>query len=295
MGLLDFTAGKLAPIPEPEPVKVTPVSVEPIFVVDAVTPLQPEPTDAAKDMRTKKDWSPDERRRLRAEFKKKTGVMPEAFLAANPQINDDLVAEAKTLLTKQGRKKALYSSARDGEGNDNWGTPNWLYDLLNRNLGPFTVDACADAENTKVPGSYFDEKMDGLKQTWTGIVWCNPPYSGVADWVKKGYDSVYADKTADRVVLLVANRTETNWFHEYAAKGLVFFLRSRVKFVEPKDLNPLVDPETGKVKKRSSPTFGSMVIVFDRNLAADKFQQIPGGQTLMAVSVDWRSKQKVKP
>lgn len=197
--------------------------------------------------------------------------------------------------TMPGNKGALFTSARTEDGNDNWGTPAWLKKLLTDAFGPFDVDVCADADNAMCP-RFYDEATDGLAQVWTGTFWCNPPYSGVADWVKKGYESVYVDKTADRGVFLVANRTETEWFHEYAAKGLVFFLRSRVKFDEPKDLKPLIDKKTGKVKKRSSPTFGSIVILFDARLDENRLKasEFPGGKTLMAASVDWRAAGKVK-
>ncbi len=189
-----------------------------------------------------------------------------------------------------GTKDALFSSAKnDGDGNDNWGTPDWLFGFLNQNFGPFSVDTCADALNTKVDGSFFDEAQDGLAQQWTGKCWCNPPYSNVAAWVKKAYDSVYTEQTAERVVLLVANRTETEWFHEFATKGLVFFLRTRVAFVEPKGLKPLIDPKTGKAKKRNSPTFGSIVIVFDRNIDDAKRPEIAGTRVMIAQAVDWTS------
>lgn len=292
MGLLDFGDGKLD-ISKDEPradIVVTPVVMEQVAAaLDAQVPtpamealMAVEPTKKQK----------------RATFKKDTGMSPEDFLKAwsegrlSSVSYDAFYNRAAELKNAQGRKSALFSSARtaDGEGNDNWGTPAWLYDLLNKNFGPLGTDTCADVENTKCK-VFFDEAMDGLKQVWTGKCWCNPPYSGVTNWVKKAYDSVYVDKTAERVVLLVANRTETEWFHEYAAKGLVFFLRSRVKFVEPKDLKPLLDAD-GKVKKRSSPTFGSIVIVFDRGINNGMFQQLPGGNTLMAVSVDWRAQQK---
>lgn len=302
MGLLDFGDGKLD-IGKDEPSAV--ITVTPAVMEDLVQRIEsPEPpTPAMVALMEPEVLTPDAVKARRAIFRKRTGMTPENFLTAwkeNRLVdngeNNGHYGEACFLRKPQGRKAALFSSARgaEGEGNDNWGTPAWLYDLLNKNFGPFTVDTCADAENSKVPGSFFDIAADGLKQTWTGKCWCNPPYSGVTDWVKKAYDSVYVAKTAERAVLLVANRTETEWFHEYAAKGLVFFLRSRVKFVEPKDMKPLLDAD-GNVKKRSSPTFGSIVIVFDRGINTGMFQQLPGGNTLMAVSVDWRAQQKVVP
>ncbi len=220
-------------------------------------------------------------------------VVLEPAFAADISLHNAMAASMQKS-AMPGSKDALFSSARTGDGNDDWGTPDWLFGFLNQNFGPFDTDACADADNSKCP-SFFDKVMDGLKQIWKGLIWCNPPYSNVADWVKKAHDSVYVDQTAERVCLLVANRTETEWFHEYATKGLVFFLRTRVAFVEPKDLAPAIDKKTGLPKKRTSPTFGSMVIVFDRNIDDEKRPEIAGTRVMMAQAVDWTSFKPVKP
>lgn len=54
-----------------------------------------------------------------------------------------------------------------------WETPQAFFDDLN-NLFQFTLDACATPENAKCE-RYFTPEMDGLKQDWDGVVWCNPP------------------------------------------------------------------------------------------------------------------------
>ena len=57
--------------------------------------------------------------------------------------------------------KALLST-----GKDDWGTPQKLYDALNKEFG-FTMDACADDTNYKHE-NYYTAETDGLKADWGG-------------------------------------------------------------------------------------------------------------------------------
>ena len=107
---------------------------------------------------------------------------------------------------------------------DEWETPQWLFDEYDQKYH-FTLDACASPENAKCK-TYFTPEQDGLKQEWTGSVWCNPPYGRqIWKWVEKGYKS-----RAEVVVMCLPARTDTRWFHDYCLKGEVIFLRGRVKF-----------------------------------------------------------------
>src|SRR5262245_5080618 len=56
-----------------------------------------------------------------------------------------------------------------------WPTNPETFAKLDAEFGPFTLDPCATAENAKCP-TYFTRAEDGLKQTWTGRVFMNPPY-----------------------------------------------------------------------------------------------------------------------
>ena len=68
-----------------------------------------------------------------------------------------------------GKMKVHYSSKTD-----NWATPQWLFDKLNA-IYDFDLDVCANSENAKF-WRYYSPDDDGLKQTWTGRIWMNPPY-----------------------------------------------------------------------------------------------------------------------
>lgn len=109
---------------------------------------------------------------------------------------------------------------------DLWSTPQSFFDKLNAKHN-FTLDVCATAENAKC-ADFFTPEIDGLQQNWTGSVWMNPPYGrGIGAWMKKAYESAQQGAT---VVCLVPARTDTAWWHDYAAKGVVELIRGRLKF-----------------------------------------------------------------
>lgn len=126
-------------------------------------------------------------------------------------------------------------SVHFSSASDNWPTPQSFFDEVNRVHGPFDLDVCASAENTKCP-RFFTAADDGLKQAWTGRVWMNPPYGRtIGAWMRKAHESA---KSGAFVVCLVPARTDTAWWHDYAAKGEVRFIRGRLKFGGHKNSAP---------------------------------------------------------
>lgn len=109
-----------------------------------------------------------------------------------------------------------------------WETPQDLFDSLN-GLHHFTLDAAASECNAKC-ARYFTKEQDALQQKWEGeTVWLNPPYGRqIGAWVKKAYEE--SRKPGTKVVCLLPARTDTKWFHDYALKGSVRFLKGRIKF-----------------------------------------------------------------
>jgi phage N-6-adenine-methyltransferase len=111
---------------------------------------------------------------------------------------------------------------------DEWATPLSLFQELDAEFS-FTLDAAANAGNAKV-ANFFSKEDNGLIQDWRGVVWLNPPYGRtIGDWIRKAYESAGGGAT---VVCLVPARTDTRWWHDYAAKGEVRFIKGRVKFVD---------------------------------------------------------------
>lgn len=132
----------------------------------------------------------------------------------------------------------------------NWSTPQYLFDELNKEF-EFTLDACADTSNYKVR-KYFNEKSDGLSQSWMhNRTWCNPPYGReMGEWIKKAYETMLLTSNAnDIIVMLLPARTDTRWFHEYIYTNPnceIRFIKGRLKF---------------SGHKHSAP-FPSMIVIF---------------------------------
>ena len=123
-----------------------------------------------------------------------------------------------------GKMKVHYSSKTD-----NWATPQWLFDKLNA-IYDFDLDVCANSENAKF-WRYYSPDDYGLKQTWTGRIWMNPPYGRtIGKWVKKAYQSAI---DGSYVVALLPARTDTKWFHDYIygkPSVTVEFVKGRLRF-----------------------------------------------------------------
>jgi phage N-6-adenine-methyltransferase len=128
-------------------------------------------------------------------------------------------------------------------GSDEWSTPQDFYDRLNAEFH-FTLDPCATKETAKCP-KFYTAEQDGLKQDWSGeTVFCNPPYSHIAEWTKKCWQE--GTKPDTTVVMLIPSRTDTRYFHTY------IYHRAELRFVK------------GRLRfsGASSAPFPSMVVVF---------------------------------
>lgn len=118
---------------------------------------------------------------------------------------------------------------------DLWATPQDFFDKQNA-IYNFTLDVCANDENAKCK-KYFTKDDDGLKKDWVGNCWMNPPYGReIKQWMKKAYDEHI--KHGSIIVCLVPARTDTVWWHEYAMKGNIEFIKGRLKFGDAKNSAP---------------------------------------------------------
>jgi len=125
---------------------------------------------------------------------------------------------------------------------DKWATPKAIYDPLNAEF-KFNFDPC--------PITWKEGDPDALETEWGTSTFCNPPYSRVAEFIKKAH----AESCKNKVVVLLVNAcTDTKWFHEYCYQkpGVdVRFFKGRISFVDP----------TNPTKKQPSPR-PSMLVVF---------------------------------
>lgn len=102
----------------------------------------------------------------------------------------------------------------------------------------FTIDAAAASHNAKLP-RFFSEENSGLLASWGGErIYCNPPYSSIAPWLRKAWAETAAELI---VILLPANRTDQSWWHDYiepqrdrvGSPLTTEFLPGRIRFLKP--------------------------------------------------------------
>lgn len=111
-----------------------------------------------------------------------------------------------------------------GETND-WLTPQYVLDAL----GEFDLDPCAALERPWATAKrHITKKGNGLKKSWSGRVWLNPPYGEQTTfWLEK------MAKHQNGIVLIYA-RTETQMFfdHVWSRANGILFLKGRIPFIK---------------------------------------------------------------
>jgi phage N-6-adenine-methyltransferase len=132
---------------------------------------------------------------------------------------------------KKNLKSKIARVRNDGRwhsrGSD-WATPSELFYKLDDEFH-FSLDVCASDWNFK-KRNYFTEEQDGLKQDWgNNVCWMNPPYGkALNDWMEKAWQSYLKGAI---VVCLVPSATDTEWWHKFAMRGEIRFLRGRPRFL----------------------------------------------------------------
>ena len=117
-------------------------------------------------------------------------------------------------------------SRERGKGKNDKATPQWLFNHLNYEFH-FDTDVCATPENAKCV-RHFTPEDDGLSQRWIGSCFINPPYSDIGPWMAKACESWILDGTT--VVCVVPCWTDRGWWHDYAMKGEIRFIKGRINF-----------------------------------------------------------------
>ena len=158
-------------------------------------------------------------------------------------------------------------------GKDDWGTPKLLFQKLHDEFN-FCVDVCANKETALLdqwigPGSKYEDALGewksacqlphSVKRYYSHSYFMNPPYSDVAEFMKRMAIEMASNKSV-RGVALVASRTDTKWFHDYVLPSAseIRFIKGRVQFAGAP----------------SSAPFPSMIVVYNTIISGEKFQEI---------------------
>jgi hypothetical protein len=146
-----------------------------------------------------------------------------------------------------------------------WITPQWIIDLI----GMSDLDQCGyktpdGAYVTRCASGAFTlrDREDGLQLPWEGSVYCNPPYDQNAQWLHRCRK--YHEQTGEDVIVLLFNRSETQYFQlEVASATGLVLVSGRINFLD----------ETGRLHGNSP---GPSVLIAYGESAFERIQRVPG-------------------
>jgi phage N-6-adenine-methyltransferase len=126
-----------------------------------------------------------------------------------------------------------------GESRQDYATDRSFIDAVQARFGELSFDLAAIADNTVVPGAYFDEQRNSLSQSWhliSGVLWLNPPFSNIAPWARK---CALEARQGARILFLTPASVGSDWFEKHVHRhAFVLALTSRLRFVGAKDPYP---------------------------------------------------------
>lgn len=138
-------------------------------------------------------------------------------------------------------------------GDNEYNTPAHIIQAARAVLGEIDLDPAsnASAQETICAAKFATKETDGLAIEWHGRIWLNPPYS--ADLIGKFIEKLLSELAAGRTtaaLLLVDNRTDTQWFHAaMAGADRLCLTKGRVRFIN-------------RDGEMSSPLNGSAILYF---------------------------------
>ncbi len=154
-------------------------------------------------------------------------------------------AEANGTLASQMDPDTALAASRELWGHDK--TPGQLVNQSNSNcwytpaeyvgaarlvLGGIDLDpaSSAEANETVRAARFYTEADDGLAQPWSGRVFLNPPYGGLAGgFVARAVEEYSAGRVVGAVIVLNSHCTDTAWFQPLW-DHLLCFTNHRINF-----------------------------------------------------------------
>lgn len=111
-------------------------------------------------------------------------------------------------------------------------TPRWVFDAMGLHFDLDVAAPVGGAPNVPAP-RWLTAEDDGLVHSWSGVVWCNPPYSRVTPWAQR-----WAEHPTGAFMATYA--PETYWFPR------VVGVADAVAFISCK----FARPDAGPIKPR---------------------------------------------
>lgn len=112
------------------------------------------------------------------------------------------------------------------EERDSWRTPKYLFRYANDIVGGFDYDtACTEHNCLATPVWAGNEDQNALTATWSGKLWCNPPYSDIKPWITKSIESGVT------VVMLIPSPNGESYYEDLILNSLEISIIGRIAFI----------------------------------------------------------------
>jgi len=116
---------------------------------------------------------------------------------------------------------SLVENARGGDTNDWWTPPEIV-----QSLGEFDLDPCSGVGQVPLAKRVYILPQDGLRLSWHGRVWCNPPYGDQPKhWIAK------MAAHGNGIMLLFARIETATWRNVWKTANGVLFPYRRIPFL----------------------------------------------------------------
>lgn len=121
----------------------------------------------------------------------------------------------------------------------------------------FNLDVCALQQTAKCERYYslLERNENSLELDWSGLNYCNPPYSDVTPWVEKAFLEAKCGRTS---VLLIPDKPEVKYMqfcHNHA--DTIYHMDHRLNFLRPNG-----KPFLTEKGKKQGPKFAVCWVVF---------------------------------
>lgn len=115
-----------------------------------------------------------------------------------------------------------------------WCTPRWFIEIVEKRFGPLALDACATDADVSCGREYISPEQDGLAQSWRrgGLAWCNPPFASAEPWIKKALcEARYGDVST--LMLLPLSPEVGWWLRWYQDAHKIWVVFPRLSYYDP--------------------------------------------------------------
>ncbi len=113
-------------------------------------------------------------------------------------------------------------------------TPWWFIHSIESFIGKeFDLDVCCLEETRKARSFYsLEYGRDALELMWSGLVWCNPPFSNIAPFIDHAVEQ--AEENHATTVMIIPNNPEVAYRRKLKEVSDTFIeMPFRLKFLRP--------------------------------------------------------------